>query len=569
MYRKLGGNVSLINLLVKNGVVTEDDVDEARKIGEQKGGKIDDILVEQGFADVNDMLGYKAFITETVPIHLDGLTIPDDVLKCVPRDVAIKHRLIPISRTSEMVTIAMANPSDIYAIDAVEEYSELSVLPVISIWKEIEEAIDRSYKPSEELLSKYLEEAQPGGELETIRDESEEIGDDVSLKQLAEEAPIVGLVDIILRHAIENQASDIHIEEYQDRLSVRFRIDGVLEERYSPPKRLHSALVSRIKIMSNMDIAERRRPQDGRLGVKTPRGNVNLRVSTLPTAFGERTVIRIADEAKTMFGLSQLGMPQKVLEKYVQSIKNPRGMILVTGPTGSGKTSTLYASLNRVNKPDVSIITVEDPIEYLISGLNQVEIDPKAGRTFASVLRSILRQDPDIIMIGEIRDIETVELGVQAALTGHLVFSTLHTNDASSAISRLLDLAVEPFLISASVSCIIAQRLARTLCPNCKKPYEPSQDTIGKLKLPPDDYTFFEKEGCTICNGKGYKGRTGIYEVMFMNEEIRELTAHTKDIAAIQEAAIRDGMKTLRQAAIDRVVAGITTLEEAFRVTSD
>jgi type II secretory ATPase GspE/PulE/Tfp pilus assembly ATPase PilB-like protein len=321
--------------------------------------------------------------------------------------------------------------------------------------------------------------------------------------------------------------------------------------------------------MSNMDIAERRKPQDGRMKFRTPRGNVNLRVSTLPTAFGEKVVMRIADESKTMFGLEQLGMPQHVLERYIQSIERPYGMLLVTGPTGSGKTSTLYASLNRINKPDANIITIEDPIEYLIPGLNQVEINLRAGRTFASALRSILRQDPDIVMVGEIRDFETADLAVEAALTGHLVFSTLHTNDAPSAISRLLDLEIKSFLISAAVTCIMAQRLIRVLCPNCKKPYKPSQQLLDEMKLPPGDYTFYEKQECAVCGGKGYRGRTGIYEVMFMNQEIRELIHSLKDVKFIQEAAMRDGMKILRQAAIDKVVEGITSVEEAFTATSD
>ena len=565
-----GFSTTLIDLLVKDEVISEDDVNKAQEIREREGGKVEEILVAQGFVGADDMLSYRALALETVPIHLDNLTIPDDVLVLVPEEMAIKYQLIPISRTSEMLTVAMANPLDIHAIDDVEKRTKLRVVPMISSKEGIEESIRRSYKSSRELVSDYLKKIQPGEELETVATaEEDEVGDRASLERLAEDAPVVGLVDTILRQAIEDGASDVHIEAYQERLRVRFRVDGVLEEVDSPPKQLHPAIVSRIKIMSNMDIAERRQPQDGRMKIRLSRGNVNLRVSTLPTAFGEKVVMRIADEAKTMFGMDQLGMSPNVLERYIESVENPYGMILVTGPTGSGKTSTLYASLHRINSPDVNIITIEDPIEYLIGGLNQVEINTKAGRTFASVLRSILRQDPDIIMVGEIRDYETAELAVEAALTGHLVFSTLHTNDAPSAISRLLDLGVQSFLISASVTCIIAQRLIRVLCPNCKKPYTPAQQTIEELKLPPGDYNFFEKEGCTVCDNKGYKGRRGIYEVMFMNQEIRELTSSVKDVKSIQAAAIKDGMKTLRRAAIDAVIEGTTSIEEAFRATAD
>lgn len=564
-----GFSTNVVGLLLEDGVITDDDVKNAQKVREQRGGKFEDILVDMGLIDAGDVLSYRALALETVPIHLDNLAIPDEVLSLVPEDMASKYQLIPIFRTSALLTVAMANPLDIHAIDTIERHTKLRAVRMISSQEEIEEAIKRLYKSSRESVGEYLRKIQPGEDLVAVREEEDEL-DRVNLERLAEDAPVVGLVNLILRQAIDDGASDVHIETYEDRLRVRFRVDGILEEMDSPPKQLQPAIVSRIKIMADMDIAERRIPQDGRIKLRIgPKGNVNLRVSTLPTPFGEKVVMRIADEAKTMLGLEMLGMSPGVLERYTRSIDRPYGMVLVTGPTGSGKTSTLYASLNRINKPDVNIITVEDPIEYLIAGLNQVEIDTKAGRTFANVLRAILRQDPDIIMVGEIRDIETAELAVEAALTGHLVFSTLHTNDAPGAISRLIDLGVESFLISASLTCIIAQRLVRVLCSNCKRAHKPTQEVVDELKLPPGDYTFFEKQGCAICDDKGYKGRSGIYEVMFMNEEIGELTSLKKDVRSIQEAAIRDGMKTLRQAAIDKVVEGVTSLEEAFRATID
>jgi len=413
-----GFSTDVIGLLVEDGVITEEDVSKAQGVRERKGGKLEDILVELGVIDAHDMLSYRALALETVPIHLDNLTIPEEVLDLVPEDMAVKYRLIPIFHTSAALTVAMANPLDIHTIDDIERRTRLRVVPMLSSEEEIEEAIKRSYKTSRELVGDYLKRIQPGEELETVRTAAEdEIMDTASLERLAEDAP---------------GASDIHIEAYEDRLRIRFRVDGVLEEKDSPPKQLQPAIVSRIKIMSDMDIAERRRPQDGRLKVRMPAGNVTLRVSTLPTPFGEKVVMRIADESKTMLGLDELGMSVDVLERYTQSIERPYGMILVTGPTGSGKTATLYASLNRINQPEVNIITIEDPIEYLITGLNQVEINPRAGRTFASVLRAILRQDPDIVMVGEIRDLETADLAVEAALTGHLVFSTLHTMCNSS-----------------------------------------------------------------------------------------------------------------------------------------
>ena len=567
-----GFGTTLVDLLVEDKVVSQDDMNKAQEIREQKGGKVEDILIEQGFVKPDDMLSYRAMALETIPIYLDSLTIPPEIISLIPEEMAVKHKLIPIAQTSKTITTAMANPLDVNAIDDIENLTGLHVVPVISIRDDIEKAIKNSYKSSKDSLDEYIKtiNTQPTLEIETTKNDSDQDAlDKASLERLAQDAPVVGLVDLILRQAIENGVSDVHIEPYRTASRVRLRVDGVLEEANPLPKKLHPAVVSRIKIMSNMDIAERRQPQDGRITLKVAKGNINMRVSTLPTAFGEKVVIRVADESKTMLGLAQLGMPSNILEKFIKTIESPYGMILVTGPTGSGKTSTLYAALNRINKINVNLITIEDPIEYLVEGLNQVEINVKAKRTFATVLRSILRQDPDIIMVGEIRDFETAELAIEAALTGHLVFSTLHTNDAPSAISRLLDMKIEPFLISAALSCVVAQRLVRVLCNNCKKPYKPAKAVIDELRLPPGDYTFYEKQGCNSCNNKGYKGRTGIYEVMFMNKEIRDLTSQLEDIKDIQEAAIRGGMRTLRQAAIDKVIAGVTSLEEAFRATAD
>ena len=563
-----GLSTTLADLLVADGVIAKDAMDEAWMLQKQNGGKLEHILVEEGLVDDDEVLGYSSRILESVPIHLEGFIIPNHVLELVPGDMVVKHQFIPIARTLDLLTVAMANPWDIYAIDKIENHTKLNVSPVLSNWNDVQEAIRKYYLSSGDLLDDYLEKIQQDEQLETIPEETPESQSPENLEQIAEDGPIVGLVDLIIRQAIEKKASDIHIEPYKGDLRVRYRLDGVLEEINILSKSLMPAIVSRIKIISNMDIAERRQPQDGRLKLKTSAGNVSFRISSLPTVSGEKVVMRILDETQAPFELDQLGMSRELLDRYIQDIQKPYGMILVTGPTGSGKTSTLYASLNEVSAPGVNIVTIEDPVERVSGELAQVEIAPKAGLTFASILRSVLRQDPDIIMVGEIRDFETAELAIQAALTGHLVFSTLHTNDAPSAIPRLLDLEVEPFLISASVSCIIAQRLVRILCANCKKSYKPTEELVAKLELPPDNYTFFEKRGCLVCDDKGYRGRVGIYEVMFMNDEIRELTHQKKDLVTIQEAAIRGGMKTLKQAAIAKVIAGVTSVTEALRVTT-
>ncbi|MFC1719013.1 GspE/PulE family protein [Candidatus Poribacteria bacterium] len=564
-----GFSTTLTALLVEDGVITEDEVQEAERTRQQKGDRLEHILVEQDFVKADEILDYSSRILEVTPIHLEGLTIPDNVLELIPGDMAAKYQLIPVAHTLNMLTVAMANPWDIYAIEKIENYTELSVSQVLSSWQDVQEAIRRFYSSSEELLDGYLERIQQDEMLEAVPDELEdEMQSTASLERLSEEKPVVGLVNVILHQAIEKGASDIHIEPHQGKLRVRYRVDGVLEEVNILDKNLHPAIVSRIKIISNMDIAERRQPQDGRLKLRASSGNVSFRVSSLPTVSGEKIVMRIANDSQSVLRLDQLGMSRSTLEEYTQNIQRPYGMLLVTGPTGSGKTSTLYASLSMVNGPDVNVTTIEDPVEHISGEYAQIEIDPKAGRTFGSVLRSILRQDPDIVMVGEIRDFETAELAIQASLTGHLVFSTLHTNDAPSAIARLLDLAVEPFLISASLSCVVAQRLVRVLCTNCRKPYKPSQELVDELELPPGDYNLFKEHGCPACDGKGYRGRVGVYEVMFMNDEIRELVHLRKDLVTIQQAAIKNGMRPLRQAAIIKAMVGVTSVTEAIRATT-
>jgi len=565
-----GFGVTLADLLVEDGVVAKDSMDAVREVQKQRGGKLESILLEEGVIDDDELLGYSSLILESVPIHLNGFTIPQYVLDLVPVDMAHKHQLIPIARILNVLTVAMSNPWDIYAIESIENYTKLSVSPILSSSREVQKAIKQHYSSSEERLDNYLEKIQEHGNPETIIEEIEEETPSLdSLERLAEDAPIVGLVDLILHQAIERKASDIHIEPYQDKLRVRFRLDGILEEINTLSKSFMPAVVSRIKVISNMDIAERRQPQDGRLKLRTPSGNVSFRVSSLPSVLGEKVVMRLADETQDALGLDQLGMSRNMLGRYIQSIRRPYGLILVTGPTGSGKTSTLYSSLNLVNGPDVNVITIEDPVERVSGEFIQIEVNQKAGRTFASILRSVLRQDPDIIMVGEIRDFETAKLAIQAALTGHLVFSTLHTNDAPSAIPRLLDLEIEPFLISASVLCVVAQRLVRLLCPKCKEPYEPTQDVIDELKLPPGEYTFFKEKGCPLCDNKGYRGRVGVYETMFMNDEIRELTHSREDSTVIQKAAIRNGMKTWRQVAIIKAMVGLTSVSEALRTSAE
>ncbi|MDR5703247.1 MAG: type II secretion system ATPase GspE [Armatimonadota bacterium] len=547
-------------LLVEGGFITPAQLEEALNYQRANGGRLGEVLVKLGMADqgtiakaLGQQLGLQTL--KLAPSHLR-----EDVLSLVPEPLARQHRVIPISKENGVLTLGMVDPLDILAQDDIRRLTGLEVRPAVITEEDFHRVITQyptdDRRVEEELASLKVEE---------------ELGVD-QLKVLVEEAPVVRLVNRLITEAVRKRASDIHIEPQDKRVRVRYRIDGVLYQVMTLPKHIQPALVSRIKIMAEMDIAERRQPQDGRIYVRVDNTDYDIRVSTIPTVYGEKVVLRNLDRSTALLSLDRLGLLPDDLEKLQSIISKPYGMFLLTGPTGSGKTTTLYAILNRLNSPEVNILTVEDPVEYQLHGINQVQVNPKAGVTFARALRHFLRQDPDIIMVGEIRDEETARIAVQAALTGHLVLSTLHTNDAAGAFTRLLDMGIEPYLVSSSVIGAAAQRLVRTLCPRCKVPYEPTPELLARLGLNAgggghsQGYTFFRPVGCEECNTIGYRGRVGVFEILKVEEEIRRLITARAPGTAIKEAAIRLGMRTLQRDGIEKVILGITSVEEVLRV---
>ena len=494
-------------------------------------------------------------------VDLSKFNIDPNAVVTLTEEIARKYKAIPIAFDGGELVVAMVNPEDVVAADTISVITGFDIRPVKAEADQIEEAINRFYKMAEVI--------EVGEEIESLIGEEGE-GDRLSeISVITDEAPIVKLVNHIISKAVKSKASDIHIEPMEKDVRIRYRVDGVLQEIMRSPKRLQSALISRFKIMANLDIAERRKPQDGHCAVNISGKVYDFRVATLPTIYGERVVLRVLEKESILLRLEDLGFLEDSLEIYTRNYKKSYGAILITGPTGSGKSTTLYATLNVLNTPEKNIVTIEDPVEYRLKGINQIQINPKAGLTFARVLRSILRAGPDIIMVGEIRDRETAKIAVEAALTGHLVLSTLHTNDAPSAISRLIEMGVEPFLVSSAVRCVQAQRLARRLCPECKEPYTPRRDWLEELNFPDmDEVTvLYRARGCSRCNNTGYKGRIGIYEIMEVNDEIEMLAAKKAPAERIREAALRNGMRTLRQDGLLKVRLGITSVEEVLRVT--
>ena len=477
-----------------------------------------------------------------------------------------EYMVIPLELKNNTLRVIMANPEDRDTLDALKVATSADVLVYTADPKVMDEYISRFYGQESQNINRIMEDIGEKS-LDFIREEEEDIG---HLKDLAAEAPIIKLVNLFITRAVEGRASDIHIEPFEDELKVRYRIDGVLHDVESAPKRLQAAIVSRIKIMAKLNIAERRLPQDGRIRLKVGEGEIDLRVSTIPVLYGESVVMRILRKEGIVIDLKLLGFPPKTLSDFNQLITKPNGILLVTGPTGSGKTTTLYGALDKINSPDKKIITVEDPVEYQLKGVNQIQVKPQIGLNFANTLRHIVRQDPDIIMIGEVRDLETAEIAIQSALTGHLVFSTLHTNDAPSAITRLIDMGVENFLLSSTVRGILAQRLVRVICPECKEGDSSMADreALSALGIGSDVPLYLGK-GCEKCAFTGFYGRTGIYELLIVNDEMRKLILKGADANLLREAAIRLGMKTLLQSGTEKIRAGITTLNEVLRVTQE
>src|SRR5438477_5739137 len=571
---KLGQPVNrrLGDLLVADGLLTAEQLKKA--LAEQKGSpeKLGSILVRLNLVNEDQLIGFLSRQYGVPSITLGQLDIDSDVLKLVPAPIARKYEVIPVRRMGNSLALAMADPTNVFALDDISFMTNLQVLPLVASQTAIKKAVDRNYDSRTDAITNVLSDMQTDlANVEVVEDGEEGSKVDIfELKESADEAPVVKLVNMVLVDAIQKGASDIHFESYEKVFRIRFRMDGVLHEMLSPPKRLEPAILSRLKIMSNLDISERRVPQDGRIKLRFGSREIDFRVSILPTIFGEKAVLRILDKESLQLDLTQLGFDEWSLEKFSAVIHQPYGMVLITGPTGSGKTTTLYSAIHTINSPDVNIMTAEYPVEYNLKGVNQVQINEGVGRTFAAALRSFLRQDPDVILVGETRDLETAQISIRAALTGHLVFSTLHTNDCPSTVARLLDMGIPPFLVSSSLTLVMAQRLGRKVCKDCKEPYEVDEDSLlpyGHVLTGVGRTQFYKGRGCATCSFTGMKGRVAIYEVMPVSQEIRDLILKNAPVTDIRAMAQAQGMKTLRQAGLLKVLAGATTVDEVLRVT--
>ena len=562
-------NERIGELLVKEDLLSAEQLRKAREGARAGGGRLGAQITKLGFLEESELSDFVAKQYGVPGIDLDEFEVDPAVIQLIPEEVSVKHTVLPVNRAGSTLILATADPSNIFAIDDIKFLTGYNVEVVVASEEAIRRAIDRYYDQTSSLDDVMAD--FDDSDLQVIQD-----ADDLDISELAresEDAPVVKLVNLILTDAIKKLASDIHIEPYEKEYRVRYRIDGVLYEVMKPPMKLKNAITSRIKIMSELDIAERRLPQDGRIKLKLGRGKeMDYRVSVLPTLFGEKTVLRLLDKSTLQLDMTKLGFESEQLEIFKNSIHQPYGMVLVTGPTGSGKTTTLYSALSELNKTSENISTAEDPVEFNLTGINQVQMHEDIGLSFASALRSFLRQDPDIIMVGEVRDFETAEIAVKAALTGHMVLSTLHTNDAPSTINRLLNMGIEPFLVSSSVNCIVAQRLARRVCEECK---EPDAETrveelvrAGMEESKAKDITPYRGRGCRNCSETGFKGRIALYEVMPIGEELKEFVLNGASATELKREAIRLGMLTLRQSALHKLAEGVTSMSEVFRVSA-
>ncbi|MGA2139478.1 MAG: type II secretion system ATPase GspE [Verrucomicrobiia bacterium] len=560
-----------VEILKDVGLVSLEDIQKANERAKADGVGVVDALILNGRISHMDVSKALASQFGMDTINLADYRVPDDVLALVPKHVARRYKVIPVYKHDNTLTVAISDPLDVDTVDSLRYILRMNVEPVVAAKNDIENSITRYYGGADDTVENMLQEITEG---EIDLGLASDRATDTKIEEGVEtdtDAPIIKLVGLVIMEAYRNRASDIHIEPLEKRLRVRYRIDGMLHEVDNPPKRLQAAILSRLKIMANMSIAEKRVPQDGRIQLPVMGRTLDLRVSCLPTNHGESIVMRILDKTSLLLGLGDLGFFSDDQEAMAKIISMPDGVFLVTGPTGSGKTTTLYACLNDINKPDRKIITVEDPVEYQLSGINQVQVNADINLTFAAALRSILRQAPNIIMIGEIRDLETANIAVQAALTGHLVFSTLHTNDAPSAVTRIVDIGVKPFLVASAVKAIMAQRLIRKVCQKCKQPYTPTDYEMATLKLNPDEMknaTLIRGTGCNECNRTGYRGRMGIYEIFRVDEEIRRLIYEKVPSNVIRTRARELGMRTLREDGIRKIMAGITTPEEVISITA-
>jgi general secretion pathway protein E len=554
-------------ILVENGVLDAETLDKALETQEQKGGLLGETLIRMKAVSELDVL--KALAGQFhLPLidQIDTEKVDASLLARIPINYAKKNLVLPLHAEEEKILVACSNPLAYTVLDDLRVFLGGEIQPVLSTVGMIFDTINIAYDKAKETTDEMLDHLEDEGAAPTF--DLDEITDIIDATD--EDAPIIRLINHLMYKAVKDRASDIHIEVFENDVIVRFRIDGVLYEVMKPPKRFHNSIATRVKIMAKLNIAEKRIPQDGRIRIKIAGKDIDIRTSIIPTAWGERVVMRLLDKSQVRLDLEGLGLGGEKLHKVEALIQNPYGILLVTGPTGSGKTTTLYASLVRLNKPDVNILTVEDPIEYQISGIGQMQVNPKIKLTFASGLRSFLRQDPDIILVGEIRDLETAEIAIQASLTGHLVFSTLHTNDSASAFTRLVDMGMEPFLVSSSLIGVIAQRLVRVLCPRCKVVYSPTEEELAKIDLKPEDVgtPVYKPVGCANCMDTGYTDRTAIYEILTMDEDIQQLILSNADANAIKRKAIENGMTTLRMDGAEKVLRGETSIQEILRVTS-
>jgi type IV pilus assembly protein PilB len=547
-------------ILLEEGLLTPVQLEEAKREHERSGRSLGRVLIDSGFVEEGVLVAALATQIGLPFVDLTDYPIDPSAAGLIGENLCKRYGALPIGYEDGKLVVAMSDPANVFAADDIRTITGMEVKPVVATRSDILAAVSRFARMDQSVTDIAA----------AVAAEEEGQEDLAKVKELVEDAPIVKLVNLLITQAVNDRASDIHIEPAERDVRIRYRIDGVLHEVMRSPKSIQSGVISRLKIMSDINIAERRIPQDGRVGLVVGGKAIDLRVATLPTVYGEKVVLRILDKSSVLLQLQDLGFSEHNFSRFEASFRKPYGMILVTGPTGSGKSTTLYATLNIVNTPDRNIITVEDPVEYRLAGINQIQINPKAGLTFASALRSILRSDPDVVLIGEIRDKETAQIAIEAALTGHLVLSTLHTNDAPSAITRLSEMGIEPFLVSSAVDCVLAQRLVRILCERCKEPYEPSEEALVEARIPfPDDGRLPKLQrhvGCTACGRTGYRGRTAVHEVMTMSEDIERLTTERRSSEEIAQLARAQGMRTMRDDGVEKVLAGVTSIEEIMRV---
>ena len=560
----------LVSIFIEKKLLKEGDLEKALTVQKEKGGSLSDILVDLGLISKNDLMSTLSRELGIPPINLSRYKIDPSVLKLIPKKTARFYKLIPVSKMGNTLTVAISDPLNVFAIDDIKALTGFKIIPIVTTEKDIREAIGQYYEEDAyAAIGKIVDDMEDAGEIKILESHTETLESAINALKMTQEAPVVKITNLLLAEGVTLRASDILIEPLGNDLRVRYRVDGVLREGRRSPRLLHNAIISRLKVMSNLNIAERRLPQDGRFKIKLHGREIDFRISVLPSSMGEKVALRILDKAQATLDLDRLGFDQRSLEEIRRAAARPHGMILICGPTGCGKTTTLYSVLQHVNSTEKNIVTVEDPVEYLIEGINQVSSRPDIGLTFANALRSILRQDPNIIMIGEIRDFETVDIAIKAALTGHLVLSTLHTTTATGSIIRLVNMGVEPFLITSSLILVGAQRLVRKICENCKEPYELSQEMADrlKIKLEKGKAVFYRGQGCDKCLRSGFKGRVGMLEVLSLSSKIKTLILESAQEYKIREEARREGMQSLRENGMRLALDGITTLDEIIRIT--